>query len=88
MKEAVLTITSQDGFHMRPASELVKVTSRFHSRITVERDGLEVDGKSILGVLMLAAGQSPDIHVRAEGVDEDEAIEAVKKLLEDKFGEE
>jgi len=73
---------------MRPAGELVKVTSRFRSRITVERDGLEVDGKSILGVLMLAAGQSPDIRVRAEGVDEEEAIEAVRKLLEDKFGEE
>lgn len=88
MREAVLTITNQDGFHMRPAGELVKVTSRFRSRITVERDGVEVDGKSILGVLMLAAGQSPDIRVRAEGVDEEEAIEAVRKLLEDKFGEE
>jgi phosphocarrier protein len=88
MKEAVLTIANHDGFHMRPAGELVKVTSRFRSRITVERDGLEVDGKSILGVLMLAAGQSSEIRVRAEGVDEEEAIEAVRKLLEDKFGEE
>ena len=88
MKEAVLSITNANGLHMRPASEFVKVTSRFRSRITVERDGLEVDGKSILGVLMLAAGVSPEIHVRVEGEDEEEAVEALRKLLEEKFGEE
>ena len=88
MKEAVLTITNANGLHMRPASEFVKVTSKFRSRITVERDGLEVDGKSILGVLMLAAGVSPEIPVRVEGEDEDEAVEALRRLLEDKFGEE
>lgn len=86
MKEAVITINDTDGLHIRPASELVKVTSKFRSRITVERDGIEVDGKSILGVLMLAAGVSPEIHVRVQGEDEDEAVEALRRFLEEKFG--
>ena len=84
----MLTISNQAGMHARAALVFVNTTSRFRSRITVGRDDLEVDGKSILGVMMLAAELGAEIHVRVDGEDEIEAIEAIRRLVEDKFGEE
>src|SRR5262245_27879895 len=73
MKEAVLQLAHQDAFHLRPASKFARVTSRYRSRIWVEREGVEVDGKSVLGLLLLAPLAGLEVHVRAEGIDEDEA---------------
>ncbi len=86
--QATLVIRNQQGMHARACQVFVRTASRFRSRITVSRDDLEVDGKSILGVLMLAAEPGAEIQVRAEGVDEGEALEAVRQIVEDKFGEE
>src|SRR5262245_27425210 len=78
MKEAVLRLAHSDAFHLRPASKFVRVTGRFRSKIWVERDGIEVDGKSILGLLLLAPLETLEVHVRAEGIDESEALEAIE----------
>jgi phosphotransferase system HPr (HPr) family protein len=83
VKEAVLHLAHEDAFHLRPATKFSRVTGRFRSRITVERDGLEVDGKSLLGLLLLAPQAGLEVHVRAEGVDEDEAIEAIRKYFDE-----
>ena len=88
MQQATLVIINQAGMHARACQVFVKTANRFRSKITVARDDLEVDGKSILGVLMLAAEPGAEIRVRAEGEDEDEALEAIRRLVEDKFGEE
>ena len=86
MRQAPLTIANAQGLHARPAAEFVKVSSRFRSEIFVRREDLEVNGKSILGVMMLAAEQGAVIEVRAEGPDEDEALAALARLVENKFG--
>lgn len=88
MREAKLTILNQDGFHARPCSVFVHRASGFRSEIYVRRDDVEVNAKSLLGVMMLAAETGAELIVRAEGPDEDEAIEALTKLAEDKFGTE
>jgi phosphocarrier protein HPr len=88
MREARLTILNQDGFHARPCSVFVHRASSFRSEIYVRRDDVEVNAKSLLGVMMLAAETGAELIVRAEGPDEDEAIEALTKLAEDKFGTE
>jgi len=81
MKEVVLRLAHRDAFHVRPASKFVRVTARFRSKIWVEREGFEVDGKSILGLLVLAPMESLEVHVRAEGVDEAEAVEAIEHFF-------
>jgi phosphocarrier protein len=86
--EAVLTIRNQAGMHARAARVFVNTASKFRSHITVSREDLDVDGKSILGVMMLAAELGAEIRVRAEGEDEGEALEAICRLVEEKFGEE
>ncbi|HKA25315.1 MAG TPA: HPr family phosphocarrier protein [Candidatus Eisenbacteria bacterium] len=82
MKEAVLQLAHQDAFHLRPASKFARVTSRYRSRIWVEREGVEVDGKSVLGLLLLAPLAGLEVHVRAEGIDEDEALEAIRHYFD------
>jgi phosphocarrier protein len=84
----MLTIGNQAGMHARAARVFVNTASKFRSKITVGREDLEVDGKSILGVMMLAAELGAEILVRAEGEDEAEALEAIRRLVEEKFGEE
>lgn len=81
-------IRNQQGMHARACQVFVRTASRFSSKVTVGRDDLEVDGKSILGVLMLAAEPGAEIRVRAEGLDEQEALTALRQIVEDKFGEE
>jgi phosphocarrier protein len=88
MKEARLVVLNQDGFHARPCSAFVHMASRFKSEIYVRRDDVEVNAKSLLGVMMLAAETGAELIVRAEGPDEDEAIAALTKLAEEKFGTE
>ena len=81
-------IVNEKGMHARAAAEFTRVAGRFQSGIFVARDGLEVNGKSIMGVLMLAAHCGSSIVVRAEGPDADAALDALQALVEARFGEE
>jgi phosphocarrier protein len=84
--EIELLIRNQLGLHARACALFVKTASRFQSEVLVTRDGLQVNGKSIMGVMMLAAESGASIVVRAEGPDEGEVIEALKELVDSKFG--
>jgi phosphocarrier protein HPr len=81
------TIANEIGIHARPASMLVHCLLQFKSDVHVEKDGRRVNGKSIMGVLMLAASQGSRILVEADGQDAQEALDAVEKLILDRFGE-
>lgn len=83
-----MTIRNVDGFHARPCSAFVHMASRFRSEIFLQRDDVEVNGKSLLGVMMLAAETGAELIVRADGPDEEEAIAALIQLAEDRFGQE
>lgn len=76
------------GLHARPAAEFVKLAAKYHSEILVNKDGLEVNGKSIMGVMMLAAERGSTIEIRARGVDAQDAVEALAALVANGFGEE
>jgi phosphotransferase system HPr (HPr) family protein len=82
------TILNKLGIHARPAAQFVKTASEFNCEIRVEKDGEEVDGKSIMGLMMLAAGHGSVITVTAEGEDADGALEAIEQLVERRFEEE
>lgn len=86
MTEAELLIRNQLGLHARACALFVKTAARFASEITVRRDDLEVNGKSIMGVMMLAAEEGSTIQVRAQGLDEGEAVAALSELVDGKFG--
>lgn len=83
-----LTILNKLGIHARPAAQFVKTASRFECEVRVEKDGEEVDGKSIMGLMMLAAGHGSVILVTAEGADAGPALEALAELVARKFEEE
>ncbi len=87
MIECDLTIENQLGLHARPAALFVQTTNRFKSKIKVIKDDLTVDGKSIMGLLTLAAAQGTSLRVIVEGEDESHLIESLKKLFSSKFGE-
>ncbi len=87
MREATLTITNQAGLHARACQAFVNLASRYRSEVWVRRGDVDVNGKSILGVMMLAAESGATIVVRADGPDEDEALAALSRLVEEKFGE-
>ena len=75
------------GLHARAAAKFVHAATKFESRIRVRRDGRTVDGKSIMGVLLLAAGRGVSIEISAEGPDEAEAVDALAALVLSGFGE-
>jgi phosphocarrier protein HPr len=83
-----LAIRNRLGLHARAAARFVHTASRFRSRVTAGRDGRVMDGKSILGILLLAASQGTAIEVTAEGEDEDQAMDALEALVVGGFGEE
>ena len=87
MVEESFVIKNRLGLHARAAAILVKEASRFVSDVTIEKNGTEVDGKSIMGVLMLAAPKGTTISVKICGKDEKEAFSALKDLINDGFGE-
>jgi len=87
MAEQSVQIVNRNGLHARPAAEMVKAAARFKSDITITRDDLEVNGKSIMGVMMLAAECGAIIVLRASGPDADLAIAALASLVAAKFGE-
>lgn len=80
-------IRNRHGLHARPAAEFVKVSSGFEADITVEKDGMEVNGKSIMGVMMLAAECGSLIRIHAVGPDCAAAVEALCVLVDGQFGE-
>ena len=86
MVEAQLVIRNQLGLHARACAMFVKTAARFRSQVYVSRDDLEVNGKSIMGVMMMAAEEGATIKVRAEGEDEQQAVEALEALVQGKFG--
>lgn len=86
--ERTFEITNRLGLHARAAAQLVHLANRFASDIRLNKDGTEVNGKSIMGVLMLAAAKDARILVRAEGPDAAEAVDAIGDLIAAKFGEE
>jgi phosphocarrier protein len=83
-----LAIRNRLGLHARAAARFVHTASRFRSRVSAGRDGRTMDGKSILGMLLLAASQGTAIEVTVEGEDEEEALAALAALVEGGFGEE
>lgn len=87
MVERTVQIVNRAGLHARPAAEFVKLAGGFDAEIHVERDGLEVNGKSIMGVLMLAAERGSHIVIRAEGNDAEDALTVLAGFVERGFEE-
>jgi phosphocarrier protein HPr len=80
-------IRNRAGMHARPAAEFVKLAGRFSAEVRVAKEALEVDGKSIMGVLMLAAEQGSTLRLTASGADAGEALDALVALVDRGFGE-
>ncbi len=80
-------VVNRAGMHARPAAELVKLAGRFRSEIRLEKDGLEVNGKSIMGVLMLAAEKGSHLRISARGDDAERAVSALSELVASGFDE-
>ena len=87
MIERSVQIVNRNGLHARPAAEIVKASAKFKSEITIVRDDLEVNGKSIMGVMMLAAEFGATLTIRANGPDAQQAVDAIAELVVQKFGE-
>ena len=81
------TVNNKLGIHARPAAQFVKTASRFDCEVRVEKDGEEIDGKSIMGLMMLAAGHGSELIVTAEGSDETDALTALEALFLKNFEE-
>lgn len=86
--DRLFTIKNQLGLHARAAAKLVQLSQPFNSNLIIRFDGQEVDGKSILNILTLACPVGSEIAVKAEGPEADSLLDALEKLIEDKFGEE
>ena len=85
--ERSVMIQNELGLHARAATKLVQIAAKFPCEVTVAKDGHEVNGKSIMGVLMLVASKGTMVTVRAKGERAGEAVAAIVALIEDKFGE-
>ena len=87
MKEKELLIENKLGLHARAAAQIVKTANAYSSKVTFMKDGLEVDGKSIMGIMMLAAARGSSVLLAVQGEDEKQAAADLEKLFRDKFGE-
>ena len=87
MKKVILTISNQRGLHARAAAKFVKLAGEFLADITVAKDGQEVSGLSIMGLMMLAAAPGDQIEMTVAGNDANEALKALRELVENKFEE-
>jgi phosphocarrier protein len=83
-----VTVRNRAGLHTRPASMLVRTASKFDAEILLRRNNYEINGKSVIGVMTLAAEQGATLTLVADGEDEEDAAEAIAALFEDGFGEE
>lgn len=88
MIEREVTVRNRAGIHTRPASMIVKTASNFEADIFLRRDNYEINGKSVIGVMTLAAEQGATLTLVVDGDDEEDAVEALVSLFEDGFGEE
>jgi phosphocarrier protein HPr len=86
--ERAVVIQNKYGLHARPAAEFVKRAHQFSCDVWVRKDELEVNGKSIMGMMMLAAERGAEIVIRAAGADADQAVDALAGLVAQRFGEE
>ncbi len=86
--EKEITIVNRLGMHARPAAMFVRIASRYRCEIWVEKDGEEINGKSIMGLMMLAAGQGSKLRVRCEGADAQAALGELEQLIAGRFNEE
>jgi len=87
MKETQIKIINKLGLHARASAKFVSMASRFQSQIEVTKDTQKVNGKSIMGVMMLAASQNSELTLHIDGPDEDDMLEALTKLIHERFGE-
>jgi phosphocarrier protein HPr len=87
MIKSSITISNKLGLHARASAKLTKLAGGFKSDIHLSRGGRRVNAKSIMGVMMLAAGLGSDVEIEADGADEVEAVAALRGLIEAKFGE-
>ena len=85
--EKDITIVNRLGLHARPAAMFVRISSRYRAEVWVSKEGEEVNGKSIMGLMMLAAGQGSKLHIRCEGPDADKAIKELEELIKARFNE-
>ena len=85
--EKEITIINRLGLHARPAAMFVRIASRYRSEIWVEKEGEQINGKSIMGLMMLAAGQGSKLLIRCEGPDADKAMVEIEELIQKKFNE-
>jgi phosphocarrier protein len=87
MIKSSITISNRLGLHARASAKLTKLASSFRSDVFMTRNGRRVNAKSIMGVMMLAAGMGSDVEIETSGPDEQEALDALTRLVSDKFGE-
>jgi phosphocarrier protein HPr len=87
MPSAEATIDNKLGLHARASAKLTELASRFQSEVWLSRNGRRVNAKSIMGVMMLAAGKGAIVTIETEGVDAEAALTAIRGLIADKFGE-
>jgi len=85
--ERTITIKNELGMHARAATKFVQLAGKFPCEVTVSKDGHDVNGKSIMGVLMLVASKGSVITIRGKGAQADDAVAALAQLVDDKFGE-
>ena len=85
--EKEITIINRLGLHARPAAMFVRIASRYRSEVWVEKEGERINGKSIMGLMMLAAGQGSKLTIRCEGADADKVMEELEELIRKKFNE-
>ncbi|MEO8207025.1 MAG: HPr family phosphocarrier protein [Chthoniobacterales bacterium] len=83
-----VTIMNRNGLHARPAAMFVKISSRYRSELWVQKDGEKVNGKSIMGLMMLAAGKGSKLSLLAEGPDAEKVIQEIQRLVQSRFDEE
>jgi len=88
MTSRTVVVVNQLGMHARAAAKFVRIATRYQARVRVARDAREMDGKSIMGILLLAAARGSVIDISAEGIDERAAVDALAALVESGFGEE
>ena len=85
--EKEVTVINRLGLHARPAAMFVRIASRYRSEVLVEKEGEQINGKSIMGLMMLAAGQGSKLTIRCEGPDADKVLEELEELIQKKFNE-
>ncbi len=87
MLQREVEVVNANGIHARPAAEIVKLAGKYRAHITLARDGMEVNGKSIMGVMMLAAECGATVVIKADGDDAQDALDALAALIASRFGE-